>query len=379
MALPNNKLTIITDNPICANASVENSNASYSTIVASGGLLTLPDQSIQNNGVASGFIPSVGTINVTTNAAPTSFTITGRTIDIVVPSGGGSYNVGTNDRFGNVLPTIVVSANTTLNWKAYDYANFFLTKETNWATSGYTDTEARDAITDLVAGLITDGVWEKLYCFFPFVGGTSSSHKWNLKNPNNFEQDILYFVGSPTHNELGVVMNGSSNAAYININPRQFKTGYEFNFGCYSQGGTSTTNNVDIGYYIGLNSGLHLSIKYNTNVHRCGLFSAQSLSPYTGADTSFFIVNRLGSSFKSRRNTTNLISATTTSDGQPALPNTLPLTLGAAINSGLSGYTLHAARTYSCFWHGTGLTDTEMTDFNTRLQDFNLALNRQQV
>jgi hypothetical protein len=66
---------------------VENSDASYSNSVPSGGTLILPNQEIQNNGVASGFIPSVGTINVTTNASPTSFTITGRTIDIVVPSG----------------------------------------------------------------------------------------------------------------------------------------------------------------------------------------------------------------------------------------------------------------------------------------------------
>jgi hypothetical protein len=87
MSLPNNKLTIVVDNPICANANVENSNASYTNSVPSGGTLILPTQSIQNNGVASGFIPSVGTINVTTNSAPTSFTITGRTIDIVVPSG----------------------------------------------------------------------------------------------------------------------------------------------------------------------------------------------------------------------------------------------------------------------------------------------------
>jgi hypothetical protein len=145
MSLPNNKLTIVVENPTCADASVENSDASYSvdvssgdslvlpdvtieildqfdvvidtdvipsvkdhlvdvfqycpvadvensdasyaTTVVSGGTLILPDQSIQNNGVASGFIPSVGTINVTTNVAPTSFSVSGRTIDIVVPAG----------------------------------------------------------------------------------------------------------------------------------------------------------------------------------------------------------------------------------------------------------------------------------------------------
>jgi hypothetical protein len=58
----------------------------YSQLVKATEGLILPTQEIQNNGVASGFIPSVGTINVTTNSAPTSFTITGRTIDIVVPA-----------------------------------------------------------------------------------------------------------------------------------------------------------------------------------------------------------------------------------------------------------------------------------------------------
>jgi hypothetical protein len=350
------------------------------TSIASGDTtdISAPDSTITINSAAFSPYPSGVTSNILVKDGTGTQVGSKVGSEWIVPSGGGSYNIDTTDRFGNVLPTNSVSANTTLNWQTYDYADFFLSKETDWSTSAYTDTQARTAITNLVDGLITDGVWDKLYCFFPFVGGTAAKHKWNLKNPTTFEQDILYFVGSPTHNELGVVMNGSSNAAYINANPRQFKTGYEFNFGCYSQGGTSTANTVDIGYYAAFNSGFHLSIKYSTSNHRCGIFSAQAVT-YSGADTSFFIVNRLGSAYKSIRNTTNLISVSTTADGQPALPNTLPLTLGAAINSGLSGYTLHAARTYSGYWFGQGLTDTQLGNFNTRVQDFNLALNRQQV
>ena len=383
MALPNNKLTIIADTPTCADSVAVLKNTLGTTIsttsIVSGDTsdITAPDSTITINSASFSTYVSGASSNILVKDGTGTQVGSKVGSEWIVPAS--NYNVGTIDRFGNTLPTNIVSSDTTLNWRSYNYADFFLTKETNWATSGYTDAQARTAITDLVAGLITDGLWEKLYCFFPFVGGTSSSHKWNLKNPSNFEQDILYFVGSPTHNALGVVMNGSSNAAYINTNPRQFKTGYEFNFGCYSQGGTSTSNSTDIGYYTALNSGIHLSIKYNTNVHRCGLFSAQALGVYNGADTSFFIVNRLGSAYKSIRNTTNLISVTSTEDGQPALPNTLPMTLGAAINSGLNGYTLNATRTYSCFWYGTGLTNAELGNFNTRVQNFNLALNRQQV
>jgi hypothetical protein len=59
----------------------------YTQVVKATEGLILPTQEIQNNGVASGFIPSVGTINVVTNVAPTSFGISGRTINIVVPTG----------------------------------------------------------------------------------------------------------------------------------------------------------------------------------------------------------------------------------------------------------------------------------------------------
>jgi hypothetical protein len=84
-----------TENYLVADSTITNAAISptYSQLVKATEGLILPTQTIQNNGVASGFIPSVGTINVTTNAAPTSFTITGRTIDIVVPSGGTPMDV----------------------------------------------------------------------------------------------------------------------------------------------------------------------------------------------------------------------------------------------------------------------------------------------
>lgn len=84
-----------TENYLVADSLIENdaTTPTYSQLVKATEGLILPTQEIQNNGVASGFIPSVGTINITTNVVPTSFTITGRTIDIVVPSGGSPSGV----------------------------------------------------------------------------------------------------------------------------------------------------------------------------------------------------------------------------------------------------------------------------------------------
>ena len=81
-----------------ADTTVENSDASYSVNVLAEGSLILPDQQINVNSVDEGDIPSVGTIDIDLSdgvnpVTPTSVTITGRTIDIVVPSGGVTMNV----------------------------------------------------------------------------------------------------------------------------------------------------------------------------------------------------------------------------------------------------------------------------------------------
>jgi hypothetical protein len=76
-------------------ADVENSDASYTDTVASGGLLILPDQTIEVNTVNEGAIPSVGTIEIditdgTNPVTPNDVTIVGRKVTVEVPSGGGS-------------------------------------------------------------------------------------------------------------------------------------------------------------------------------------------------------------------------------------------------------------------------------------------------
>ena len=90
--VPNTMLAcddLVTTN-ICASATVANSSESYSATVASGGNLTLPDIDINVNGTDEGDVPSVTDVSVNlTNSSgtvtPNSITVTGGTVDIVLP------------------------------------------------------------------------------------------------------------------------------------------------------------------------------------------------------------------------------------------------------------------------------------------------------
>ena len=72
-------------------ATVENSDASYTDVVTSGGTLILPDSDIEVNGVLEGDIPSVQTVDIqvtdgVASVTPTSVGVVGNTVTIEVPA-----------------------------------------------------------------------------------------------------------------------------------------------------------------------------------------------------------------------------------------------------------------------------------------------------
>jgi len=77
-----------------------------------------------------------------------------------------------------------------------------------------------EAIDALVKGLkSTDGrteTWSKYQAIYPFIGGTKSSHKWNLKNPLDTDAAFrLSFIGGDyqwVHDSLGA--KNAANSVY---------------------------------------------------------------------------------------------------------------------------------------------------------------------
>ena len=66
----------------------------------------------------------------------------------------------------------------------------------------------------MVTQLKTYGIWTKLKAVYPFVGGTASSHKFNLKDPRDLDAAFrLTFNGGWTHSATGAKPNGTTGYA----------------------------------------------------------------------------------------------------------------------------------------------------------------------
>lgn len=76
------------------------------------------------------------------------------------------------------------------------------------------------AVNTLVTDLKGYGIWTKIKALYPFVGGTASKHKWNLKNPLDMEAAFrLVFIGGVTHSANGVKGNEVNGWYQTFINP----------------------------------------------------------------------------------------------------------------------------------------------------------------
>jgi hypothetical protein len=74
-----------------------------------------------------------------------------------------------------------------------------------------TDPTISGAINTLVVQMKADNIWTKMKAIYPLVGGTASTHKWNLKDPRDLNAAYrLQFFGGVTHDSNGITSNGTN-------------------------------------------------------------------------------------------------------------------------------------------------------------------------
>ena len=368
-----------TDGYDVADSLIENdaTTPTYSQLVKATEGLILPTQEIQNNGVASGFIPSVGTINVTTNVVPTSFNISGRTIDIVVPSGGGSYDLDLVDRFGNAFPTASVSANATWDLRTltpFDFADIFLNQLT--APSSTIQT----AIIDLVDDLNAAGLWDEFYTIHPLVNGNANDHALNLKYPfRKISANLAYFIGSPLHNANGITTNGS-NAMVIPISPDVYANGGDrFGMSIYSRTDGAAASNLanDMGGCLGLNNEqVRIFIRSANNNQLASMGGGGDIyytPTYTGSALGLFSTI-IGSSVDSLTRNGVILGGTLKSPS--AQPKIYAVSIGGFFNNQTLGIVWGIARNYAYASTQKAWGITQEADHYTAVQAFQTALSR---
>lgn len=344
----------------------------YSQLVKATEGLILPTQSIENNGVASGSILSVGTINVTTNVPPTSFNVSGRNIDIVVPSGGGSYDLDLVDRFGNAFPTKQVTANATWDLRTltpYDWADLYL----NELTASYSST-ITNAVIQLVTDLHNAGVFQLRTNIYPYLGGNAVDNSLNLRYPfKNFQSGQLKFIGSPTHNSNGVtIVTGSviiANSCPDNYAP------YDLNVFHYSRTNNQRAGNPADWCAQGFGIDRHYLIMRgdSSNNTYIAIGNGTGFLTTANSDGGFHFNGGFGAGVaKLVRNGTTVLASLT--DGGGNL-NARCFTMGGTFENNFPAQP--SLRNYAAWAIGRRLTDTQMADEYTAWQNFQTSLGRQ--
>lgn len=238
--------------------------------------------------------------------------------------------------------------------------------------AGITNSTQQNAINQLVLSLKSYSIWTKMHAIYPMVGGTATSHKFNLKNPADSDNAFrLTFNGAWTHSSTGATPTsgtGWANTYYVtSINGVQDSCHVSYYVRNHVAGGF-TEMGVD-----GTTS-YATNIAYNFNGTAYPANQATQ-DPQGGASStpSYWINSRTNSSnYGWFRNTTK----TTINKASSVLSGTLQIALGGFQTGPQVNYA-GSGRECAFATIGTGLTDAEVANLYTTVQAYQTTLGRQ--
>lgn len=253
-------------------------------------------------------------------------------------------------------------------------------------SASITDNTQKTAINTLVTDLKGYNIWSKMKALYPFVGGSASSHKFNLKDPRDLNAAYrLEYFGGWTHSSTGALPNGttayantfltpstsltnnSSHLSYYSRTNRGFRNSYAM--GSYQ--GSPTYNNMDLGFCgWGYNN-----IQNKTTSAQYDGWEGLDYADYTPTTTSCFVMASKTAVNLNKIYENGILKGTNTNTSAKSLPNVRTL-IGAESNgpTNIIGYdNLESA--FATI--GDGLTDAEASNFYNAVQAFQTTLGRQ--
>jgi hypothetical protein len=231
-----------------------------------------------------------------------------------------------------------------------------------------TDNTQKNAINQLVLDLKSYSIWTKFKAIYPFIGGTASSHKYNLKDPRDLDAAFrLQFVNGWTHSSTGALPNGTdayadtklsalnvSTTNHLSYYSRTTSVGVTCELGCYDST-TSTINQLrPAANYAAGNVALILSFTSTTDAK------------------GFWVGSKRGIS--DREIYKNSTSEATSSTLEPTNNPNKSLYLGARNeNAGANNFSNKECAFASI---GDGFSDAEEANLYTAVNAFQVALSR---
>lgn len=232
--------------------------------------------------------------------------------------------------------------------------------------TGITDPTITAAINTLVNDLIGYGIWNKIFAIYPFVGGTATTHKFNLKDPQDTNAAFrLVFSGGITHNASGVTGNGVNGSYNTNFStaPMTLAVGG----GLFLFIGNNANTGVDLSNFAGApNNAIQISTRSGGDTYARGLSTTLTGPLPTASSIGFFGVNRQANDNVGFYVNQNGVETLTSASYASASATIYGMQNGPS--GGFFGDKNHQTAVITA-----GLTLTERTNLRTALNTFNVT------
>ena len=260
---------------------------------------------------------------------------------------------------------------TTVTGPTYDPdAQLFFNAQT---TAGVTLTTTQmNAVNQWVVDSKAANIWTKMKAVYPMVGGTATSHKFNLKNPLDTNAAYrLTFSGGWTHSSTGMLPNGTNAFANTFLTPSTSLLLNSVHLSYYCR-----TNNLSGGIHMGVDSAIPDTYLYQS-YGPLGLASTLNTASVDYINNT--VANSLGLSISSRTTSTNValyksgVKLKSDIKSSATLP-VLNIALGARNASGVISNFDNKQCAFASI--GDGLSDAEALALYNAVNAFQLTLAR---
>jgi hypothetical protein len=236
--------------------------------------------------------------------------------------------------------------------------------------TGITNNTQKSAVNQLVLDLKSYSLWTKIKALYPFVGGTATTHKFNLKDPRDLDAAFrLTFAGGMTHSNLGIVPNGSDAFADTKFNP----TG---NLSLNSAHISAYINDYGSGILIGSDQNYRfwISPRFGASNERSAIFINESVFNYgsSSINKGMWLGSRINSSYTKLYNNGSIYLYPTYAS--VSLENGKVYIAARAISPTTADSYFNKPISFASI--GDGLTDADASNFYTAVNAYQIALSR---
>jgi hypothetical protein len=239
------------------------------------------------------------------------------------------------------------------------------------SAAGITNNEQANAVNTLVTDLKTAGIWTKMKAIYPFVGGTATSHKFNLKDPRDVDAAFrLQFNGGWTHGPSGALSNGTTGYANTYFTP-------SIAYSSATDVGATIYQNVPgisgEGCYVSSNSLFLYGAQQSgdIDVRLASDFATPFVLSYTNDGKGLFTTTKNGSTAVNVYKNGSKVGSVSKGSGLPNISSYI----GARNGNGTANEFSTITQKFVAYHNG--LTDSESSSLYTAVQKFQTALGRQ--